>query len=101
MHNRHWVSSWLLVISFALVACGQTPPADSKASSLKPQAEALYQQCESLKTGSADVQALTRDIESLKSAEVKMRIQVAERLAHGCDQRAVTPLTRMLKDDKD
>ena len=42
----------------------------------------------------------TFDIESLKSAEVDIRIQAAERLAHSCDRRAVLPLTRMLKDDK-
>ena len=98
MHNR-LLPSLLLVVSFAAVACGQTQSSSIKPS-FKPQAEALYQQCESLDKGTAAAQSLTADIESLKSAEVNMRIQAAERLAHSCDRRAVSALTRMLKDGK-
>ena len=98
MHN-HLLTSWLLIVSLALPACGQTPsPVTSP--SFKPRAEALYQQCESLDKGTADAQSLIRDIESLKSADVNMRIQAAERLAGSCDRRAVLPLTGMLKNDK-
>ncbi len=99
MNHLRRLASFPLFFALSLVACAQTKPAEP-AATLRPHAEPLFEQCQSLDVRRPST-ALVSDLSTVKSAEVKARIEAVERLAQSCDRRAVVPLVEVMKFDKE
>lgn len=98
MVQKRFFLLWLFAVTFTSLAGAQSGPSVG-AGTFKPHAEALYVQCESLAPKPSGGIGLKTDLGALKSPQVKVRIEAAERLARSCDRRAVLPLLSVLKND--
>jgi HEAT repeat protein len=95
MHYRSKQICRLLGVLFAALLGVASTHAQPIA--IKPQP--FHEQCAALKTGTANDDAVTRQLAALKDKAASLRAQAAAQLSQACDSRAIEPLIDALQDE--
>lgn len=81
---------------FVAAACAQAP-----AEELVPKVEPLYTQCKSLDGAASESAKVEAALAGMKSEAAEARVTAAGQLGRSCDRRAVEPLLKMAREDRE